>query len=136
MWLQGEGLAYQWYKDGAALATETAGAPRLLISSPGVEDCGFYYVAVSNEAGRVQSTQVHVIVKPEALKPLRPDALQTTPPWTTVAPVASPGRAGRAAARRRKMLAGQLQPQDAAASPESSAPMPEYKYDRPYAVSV
>ena len=94
--VQGEGLEYLWYKDGAPVANESAATARLVLSSPAVGDCGFYHVCVSNAAGSVQSTRVHVIVKPEAVKPLQPAGSLSE----------APGRAGRAAARRRRMLAG------------------------------
>lgn len=122
MRLQGEGLKYQWHKDGSALERETAAAATLLLSSPCVEDCGFYHVVVSNEAGAVQSARVHVIIKPESVRPLQ----------AAVSMATSLSRAGRAAARRRKLREGQLQQAASmlADSPSrlecASAPAPMY----------
>lgn len=118
---QGEGLKYQWHKDGSALESETAAAATLLLSSPCVEDCGFYHVVVSNEAGAVQSARVHVIIKPESVRSLQ----------AAVSMATSLSRAGRAAARRRKLREGQQQATSMLADSPSrlecaSAPVPMY----------
>eukprot|EP00892_Ulva_mutabilis_P008064 jgi/Ulvmu1/562/UM001_0570.1 len=109
---QGEELAYQWHKDGAPATDETATTARLVLSNPSVGDCGFYHVVVSNPAGSVNSARVHVIVKPVASKPLQP----------AVSLVDSPGRGGRAAARRRKLLASAASLLQLGTVPESAPP--------------
>lgn len=97
--LQGEGLCFQWHKDGQEVQGETARTACLVIRNPEVHHCGFYHVTVSNDAGTVQSARACVIVQPEAVQ---------QPHGRLMSSHADPhaGRGGRAAARRRRMLDG------------------------------
>lgn len=57
-------LQYQWYKDGVALAGQTAAA--LSIANPTAADAGQYYVVVRNFGSAVTSDTVTVAVKNSA----------------------------------------------------------------------
>ena len=62
----GAGLTYQWYKDGAALASETASS--LTVAAATAADYGGYYVIVDGECGPAKtSSSVTVdILSPDA----------------------------------------------------------------------
>lgn len=99
MKVQGQGLTYQWYKDGKKVESESAVLESLVVRNPEVHDTGFYAVTVSNEAGSVQSARATMIVQPDSVQA------------STCMKAGSAGetagvRGGRAAARRRRMLDG------------------------------
>lgn len=56
----GNGLFYQWFKNGVLLPNQTNAA--LVFSNASVSDAGNYYVVVSNSSGSVTSQQASLLV--------------------------------------------------------------------------
>ena len=73
----GSPLAYQWFKDGAALAGATAA--QLALSDLEATSAGIYRVVVANDIGGTTSRNAEVLV-------IIPPAVTTQPVDLTVAP--------------------------------------------------
>lgn len=78
----GDGILYQWFKDGTAIAGEKSSS--LHRQAAVVSDSGDYFARVSNEAGSVSTLVVSVSVSPAATPP--PAPTPTPPAPIVVAP--------------------------------------------------
>jgi pectin methylesterase-like acyl-CoA thioesterase len=78
----GSGLSYQWMKNGAPVANESATQPTLTLSNVQVSDTGSYTAVVSNAGGSTTSTPVALTVSEGEVAP--PPTITTQPSDTTV----------------------------------------------------
>ena len=61
----GNGLSYQWFKDGVSLTDENTRLATLELSALKPEDAGTYSVEVSNGTATIQSYEAEIIVQPQ-----------------------------------------------------------------------
>ncbi|HEV2707295.1 MAG TPA: pectinesterase family protein [Pyrinomonadaceae bacterium] len=83
----GNGLSYQWLKNGAPVANGSATTPTLSITNAQLSDTGSYTAVVSNAGGSVSSNPVSLTV---ADGPVAPPPTITAEPAATTVTVGTP----------------------------------------------
>src|SRR5215207_855188 len=78
----GTGLSYQWLRNGAPVANDSAATPTLNLTNVQVADTGSYTAVVSNAGGSTTSTPVQLTVSEGEVAP--PPTISAQPADTTV----------------------------------------------------
>ncbi|MFL6256215.1 MAG: immunoglobulin domain-containing protein, partial [Pyrinomonadaceae bacterium] len=78
----GTGLSYQWLRNGAPVANDSAATPTLNLTNVQIADTGSYTAVVSNAGGSTTSTAVQLTVSEGEVAP--PPTISAQPADTTV----------------------------------------------------